>query len=251
MGLTRRLKNRLQAGATYTLMFSMHDDGGIGYTAPGEQPIRLRRRRVRDVGGVPAQHGPYLRAVPVEVGNRDEHHLLLRLGEPLQREHLRHAVRQSGHEPPQPDERRWDSKPDRHPRWRRGSRRRAADDRVGHGDSAQRAARTAAAQSRSADDERSDVGRFAQGDAHRRGVQRLQPRELRQLRDVVEARRTLLRPRSSASRSRPTATPTCRARPSSGSESGSDRTSIVAGHGPEGCGSTLLPRWRRETCRTV
>jgi hypothetical protein len=35
MGLTRRLRNRLQAGATYTLMFSMHDDGGIGYTAPG------------------------------------------------------------------------------------------------------------------------------------------------------------------------------------------------------------------------
>ena len=35
MGLTRRLKNRLQAGATYTLMFEMHDDGGIGYTSPG------------------------------------------------------------------------------------------------------------------------------------------------------------------------------------------------------------------------
>lgn len=35
MGLTRRLRNRLQAGATYTLMFSMHDDGGIGYTSPG------------------------------------------------------------------------------------------------------------------------------------------------------------------------------------------------------------------------
>ena len=35
MGLTRRLKNRLQAGATDTLMFSMRDDGGIGYTAPG------------------------------------------------------------------------------------------------------------------------------------------------------------------------------------------------------------------------
>jgi len=34
-GLTRRLRNRLQAGATYTLMFSMHDDGGIGYTSPG------------------------------------------------------------------------------------------------------------------------------------------------------------------------------------------------------------------------
>ena len=35
MGLTRRLRNRLQAGATYTLMFSMHDNGGIGYTSPG------------------------------------------------------------------------------------------------------------------------------------------------------------------------------------------------------------------------
>jgi hypothetical protein len=35
MGLTRRMRNRLQAGTTYTLMFSMHDDGGIGYTAPG------------------------------------------------------------------------------------------------------------------------------------------------------------------------------------------------------------------------
>jgi len=35
MGLTRRLHNHLQAGGTYTLMFSMHDDGGIGYTSPG------------------------------------------------------------------------------------------------------------------------------------------------------------------------------------------------------------------------
>ena len=34
-GLTRRLHNKMQAGLTYTLMFSMHDDGGIGYTAPG------------------------------------------------------------------------------------------------------------------------------------------------------------------------------------------------------------------------
>jgi hypothetical protein len=35
MGLTRRLQNRLQAGATYTLMLAMRDDGGIGYTSPG------------------------------------------------------------------------------------------------------------------------------------------------------------------------------------------------------------------------
>ncbi|MBZ5556507.1 MAG: TonB-dependent receptor [Acidobacteriia bacterium] len=34
-GVTRRLQNKLQAGVTYTLMFSMHDDGGIGYTSPG------------------------------------------------------------------------------------------------------------------------------------------------------------------------------------------------------------------------
>ena len=33
-GVNRRLKNRVQAGVTYTLMFSMHDDGGIGYTSP-------------------------------------------------------------------------------------------------------------------------------------------------------------------------------------------------------------------------
>jgi hypothetical protein len=34
-GLTRRLRNKFQAGITYTLMFAMHDNGGLGYTAPG------------------------------------------------------------------------------------------------------------------------------------------------------------------------------------------------------------------------
>jgi len=34
MGLTRRLQKHLQAGATYTLMFSMHDNGTLGYTTP-------------------------------------------------------------------------------------------------------------------------------------------------------------------------------------------------------------------------
>jgi Carboxypeptidase regulatory-like domain len=34
-GLTRRLRNKFQAGVTYTLMFAMHDNGGLGYTAPG------------------------------------------------------------------------------------------------------------------------------------------------------------------------------------------------------------------------
>ena len=35
-GITRRLKNNFQAGATYTLMLSMHDDGTLGYTNPSE-----------------------------------------------------------------------------------------------------------------------------------------------------------------------------------------------------------------------
>jgi len=34
--LNRRFKNNFQSGVTYTYMFSMHDDGNIGYTAPGQ-----------------------------------------------------------------------------------------------------------------------------------------------------------------------------------------------------------------------
>ena len=36
MALNRRFKNNFQSGATYTYMVSMHDDGNIGYTAPGQ-----------------------------------------------------------------------------------------------------------------------------------------------------------------------------------------------------------------------
>jgi hypothetical protein len=35
MGLNRRFKGGVQGGLTYAYMFSMHDDGNIGYTAPG------------------------------------------------------------------------------------------------------------------------------------------------------------------------------------------------------------------------
>jgi hypothetical protein len=35
-GFTRRLQRRFQAGATYTLMLAMHDDGTLGYTTPSE-----------------------------------------------------------------------------------------------------------------------------------------------------------------------------------------------------------------------
>jgi hypothetical protein len=34
MGLNRRFKSGVQGGLTYTYMFSMHDDGNIGYTTP-------------------------------------------------------------------------------------------------------------------------------------------------------------------------------------------------------------------------
>ena len=36
MALNRRFKNNFQGGVTYTYMLSMHDDGNIGYTAPGQ-----------------------------------------------------------------------------------------------------------------------------------------------------------------------------------------------------------------------
>ena len=36
MALNRRYKNNFQSGVTYTLMFSAHDDGNIGYTSPGQ-----------------------------------------------------------------------------------------------------------------------------------------------------------------------------------------------------------------------
>ena len=36
MALNRRFKNKFQGGVTYTYMVSMHDDGNIGYTAPGQ-----------------------------------------------------------------------------------------------------------------------------------------------------------------------------------------------------------------------
>jgi Carboxypeptidase regulatory-like domain/TonB dependent receptor len=36
MGLNRRFRNNFQSGVTYAYMFSMHDDGNIGYTSPGQ-----------------------------------------------------------------------------------------------------------------------------------------------------------------------------------------------------------------------
>jgi hypothetical protein len=36
MALNRRFKNNFQSGVTYTYMVSMHDDGTIGYTSPGQ-----------------------------------------------------------------------------------------------------------------------------------------------------------------------------------------------------------------------
>src|SRR5678815_1601118 len=36
VGLNRRFKSNFQAGMTYAYMFSLHDDGNIGYTSPGQ-----------------------------------------------------------------------------------------------------------------------------------------------------------------------------------------------------------------------
>jgi Carboxypeptidase regulatory-like domain len=36
VGLNRRFKGNFQAGMTYAYMFSLHDDGNIGYTSPGQ-----------------------------------------------------------------------------------------------------------------------------------------------------------------------------------------------------------------------
>ena len=70
--------------------------------AAGEQPVRLPRRRVGDVAGFPAQHDPHVGTDAAAVGHQHERHLLLRLGQPVPRQHRDRAVRQAGHEPPEP-----------------------------------------------------------------------------------------------------------------------------------------------------
>ena len=84
-GLTRRLQNDFQAGATYTLMLAMHDDGRDRHTSPGrEQPVRLpRRANMRRRLDFQRIHAARVGDVSVPVGHLDERVVLLRLGQSL------------------------------------------------------------------------------------------------------------------------------------------------------------------------
>ena len=92
--LTRRLKNNFQAGLTYTLMLEMKDNGTIGYgNAAGEQPVRLSRRRVGDVARTSSATPSALWGLmQLPWGIQHQRHLLLRVGQPVQRQHRDGAV---------------------------------------------------------------------------------------------------------------------------------------------------------------
>ena len=103
--LTRRLKNNFQAGVTYTLMLEMKDNG--------THRLRQRRRRttrstISTASGRPrrtssATPSALWGLMQLPWGFSDERHLLLRIGQPLQRQHRDDAVRQAGHQPSEPD----------------------------------------------------------------------------------------------------------------------------------------------------
>ena len=68
-GLTRRMKDHLQAGITHTLMFFMNDNGGIGYSNSGaNNEFNRLDGRVGTVNGLPAQHGARLGAYQLPCG---------------------------------------------------------------------------------------------------------------------------------------------------------------------------------------
>ena len=191
--LNRRFKNNFQSGVTYTYMISMHDDGNIGYTAPGQN------NQFDYLDGEYATSTDFqkhtLRAwtlYRMPLGDLGERVVLLRIGRALRRRDRR------GRRTARPGTNRLNltaaggaDQRDRHSGdGDAGQRRchrhreplpRQLDDRVGRDDSAQRAAGPAAAQGGSALDE----GHRDQGHdedlADRRGLQPVQPSQLRQL----------------------------------------------------------------------
>ena len=190
--LNRRFKNNFQSGVTYTYMFSMHDDGNIGYTAPGQnnqfdyldgeyatstdyQQHTLRAWTLyrmpwgisTSVSYFYGSGARFAAAIATAVyGKPGTNRLNLtaagaptnaitipQTGDAGQRRHDRHR------QPlPRPD-----------------------DDRVRGDDSAQRAAGPAAAQGRSAVDQGHHAPRHHEDLVDRRGLQPLQPSQLRQL----------------------------------------------------------------------
>ena len=192
MALNRRFKNNFQSGITYTYMVSMHDDGNIGYTAPGQNnqfdyldgeyatSTDYQKNTLRLFGlyrfplGISASvsyfYGSgnrFAAAIAAAVygkpgtnrlnltaaGGADQRHR--RPGNGDARQRRRHRHRQ-----PVP---------------------RTVDDQFRRHDSAQRAAGAAAAQGGSALDQGHQAGRQREDLADRRGLQPVQPPQLRQL----------------------------------------------------------------------
>ena len=155
--LNRRFKNNFQSGVTYTYMFSMHDDGNIGYTAPGQN------NQFDYLDGEYATSTDYqqhtLRAFALyrmPWGISTSVSVLLRLRRALRGDDQHRCLRQARHQSSQPDGHRCADQRDhasadgdagqrRHDRHRQPLPR-AGDDRVRGDDSAQRPAGAGAAQ---------------------------------------------------------------------------------------------------------
>ena len=75
---------------------------GITDEPEREQPVQLPRRRVRHVGGVPAQHVPRLGCISNAVGPNVEPLVHLWVRQSFQRQHLGGCLRQAGHESSEP-----------------------------------------------------------------------------------------------------------------------------------------------------
>ena len=181
-GFTRRLQRRFQAGATYTLMLAMHDDGTLGYTTPSENsPFDYLAGEYRHLRRISAAHGQGVDAVSTALGILDERHVLLRLRQPLPGRDRRDAVRQDRQQSPERFEHRRRRRADHHSGGGARSMGRSRRDRVRRRDPAQRARGSAAAQGGSARHEGDPDCRVAQSAADWRDLQRLQPRQLRQL----------------------------------------------------------------------
>ena len=152
MALNRRFKNNFQSGVTYTYMLSMHDDGNIGYTAPGQNnPFDYLDGEYATSTDYQQQHAAPLGALSLPVGHLGQRVVLLRLGEPVRGGIAAAVYGKPGHQPSESDRRRRRDQPDRHPgHGDAGQRRRhrdrqpvprTVDDQFRRHDSAQRAAR--------------------------------------------------------------------------------------------------------------
>ena len=190
----------------------MHDDGGLGISSPGaNNQFDYLDGEYATSTRLSASHGARLDDLSTALGVQHQRFVLLRIGLPLQRDDFGHALRETGQQSSEPADLGRRRADDRDPGGRRRSIRRADDDCLGHGHSAQRSRGTAAAQSRSA----SHQGRQALRHASRR------PSSVRSTTCSTEpttaastprsARRTRRRRRCLVSRCKTLATRMCRA----------------------------------------